>query len=144
MTLQLQGAVARRFFQAVTRRSRVAVAARYRCLAQPAASQHPGDGLKPSLEIAPPGATPIHSGCPLGERPYGSEDAQKGVSPQAPSSRAVTGVLQTGNPGWKSVMSINSRCPLMAQCHLGLCEKSHRSPLAISHRHGFNQPGRSN
>ena len=52
-------------------------------LPQPAASQHPGDGLKPSLEIAPPGATPSHSGCPLGERPYGSEDAQKGVSPQA-------------------------------------------------------------
>ena len=54
-----------------------------------AASQHPGDGLKPSLEITPPGATPIHSGCPLGERPYGSEDAQKGVSPQSPGSRAV-------------------------------------------------------
>ena len=83
MTLQLQGAVARRFFQAVTRRSRVAVAARYRCLAQPAASQHPGDGLKPSLEIAPPGATSI----PL-RLPYtcGSEDALKGVSPQAKPS----------------------------------------------------------
>ena len=103
--------MARRFFQPVTRRSRVVVAARYRCCAQPAASQHPGDGLKPSLEIAPPGATPIHSGCPLGERPYGSEDAQKGVSPQAPGSRAVTRVLQTSNPGWKSVMSRNLRCP---------------------------------
>ena len=69
--------------------------------------------LAPSLEIAPPGATPSHSGCPLGERPYGSEDAQKGVSPQAlpPPPRAVAGVLQTGNPGWKSVMSKNLRCP---------------------------------
>ena len=107
-------------------------------LPQPAAKQHPSDGLKPSLEIAPPGATPIHSGCPLGEGPYGSEDAQKGVSPQAlpPPPRAVAGVLQTGNPGWKSVMSRNLRCPLAAQCHPGLCEKSHRSHLAISHRHG--------
>ena len=55
-------------------------------LPQPAASQHQGDGLKPSLEIAPPGATPIHSGCPLGEKPYGSEYARKGVPPQALSS----------------------------------------------------------
>ena len=101
-------------------------------LPQPAAKQHPGDGLKPSLEIAPPGATPIHSGCPLGERPYDSEDAQKGVSPQALPTRAVTRVLQTGNPGWKSVMSSNLRCPLATLCHPGLCEKSHRSPLAHS------------
>ena len=49
----------------------------------------------------------------------------------------------TGNPAWKSVMSRNSRCPLAALCHPGLCEKSRRSPLAISHRHGFIQPWRS-
>ena len=55
----------------------------------------------------------------------------------------VAGVLQTGNPGWKSVMSSNFGCPLAAHCHPGLCEKSRRSPLAISHRHGFIQPWRS-
>ena len=64
--------------------------------------------LAPSLEIAPPGATSI----PL-RLPYtcGSEDALKGVSPKPNPRKAVTGVLQTGKPGWKSVMSRNLRCP---------------------------------
>ena len=102
--------MARRFFQPVTRRSRV-VSPRVIGATAASCAQHPGDGLKPSLEIAPPGATPIHSGCPLGERPYGLEDAQKGVPPQALLTRAVTRVLQTGNPGWKSAMSRHLRCP---------------------------------
>ena len=69
---------------------------------------------------------------PAGKLPVEAGDVE--VVVDMGESCAETGVLQTGNPGWKSVMSRNSRCPLAAQCHL--CEKSHRSPLVISHRHG--------
>ena len=74
-------------------------------LPQPAARQHPGDGLKPSLEIAPPGATPNHSGCPLGERPYGLEDAQGGCHPAPLSRRTQCASTKQATIGWKSVMS---------------------------------------
>ena len=70
-----------------------------------AASQHPGDGLKPSLEIAPPGATPNHSGCPLGERPYGLEDAQGGCHPAPLSRRTQCASTKQATIGWKNVMS---------------------------------------
>ena len=57
---------------------------------------------------------------------------RRGCPPKPSGHVTVAGVLQTGNPGWKSVMSRNCRCPLAAQRHPGLCEKSHRSPLAHS------------
>ena len=94
--------------------------------------QHPGDGLKPSLEIAPPSATSIPLRLPPGVEAVWFKGRAEGVPPQAPGSRVVTRVLQTGNHGWKSVMSITLRRPLAALCHPGICRKSHRSPPAHS------------
>ena len=134
--------MARRFFQPVTRRSRVVVAARYRCCAQPAASQHLGDGLKPSLEIAPPGATPNHSGCPLGERPYGLEDAQGGLSPSSLKQENSMRIHPTGNHWMEKRHVYNFSSAPRRHCAAQVLAGSPAGRLPLSHCHGFIPPWR--